>query len=49
MRTDIMLQIKNLGHSYGKFKVIEDISGVPVSIKSVGPGRDETIIVKYPS
>lgn len=30
-------------------KAIEDISGVPASIISVGPGRDETIIVKYPS
>ncbi len=30
-------------------KAIEDITGVPVSIISVGPGRDETIIVKYPS
>ncbi len=30
-------------------KAIENISGVPVSIISVGPGRDETIIVKYPS
>jgi len=30
-------------------KVIEDITGVPVSVISVGPGRDETIIVKYPS
>ena len=30
-------------------KAIEDISGIPASIISVGPGRDETIIVKYPS
>jgi len=30
-------------------KAIEDITGVPVSIISVGPGREETIIVKYPS
>ena len=30
-------------------KAIENITGVPVSIISVGPGRDETIIVKYPS
>ena len=30
-------------------KAIEDISGVPVSVISVGPGRDETIIVQYPS
>lgn len=30
-------------------KAIEDISGIPSSIISVGPGRDETIIVKYPS
>lgn len=29
-------------------KAIEDITGVPVSVISVGPGRDETIIVKYP-
>ncbi|MFH1083069.1 MAG: adenylosuccinate synthase [Pseudomonadota bacterium] len=28
---------------------IETITGVPVSIVSVGPGRNETIIVKYPS
>ncbi|MCJ7683469.1 MAG: adenylosuccinate synthetase, partial [Desulfobacteraceae bacterium] len=30
-------------------KAIEDMSGIPVSIISVGPGRDETIMVKYPS
>ena len=30
-------------------KTIEDITGVPVSVISVGPGRDETIIVEYPS
>lgn len=30
-------------------KAIEDMSGIPASIISVGPGRDETIIVKYPS
>ena len=30
-------------------KAIEDITGIPVSIISVGPGRDETIIVQYPS
>jgi adenylosuccinate synthase len=30
-------------------KAIEDISGIPASIISVGPGREETIIVKYPS
>ena len=30
-------------------KAIEDITGVPVSIISVGAGRDETIIVRYPS
>jgi adenylosuccinate synthase len=30
-------------------KAIEDISGIPASIISVGPGRDETIVVKYPS
>lgn len=30
-------------------KAIEDISGIPASIISVGPGRDETIIVRYPS
>ena len=29
-------------------KAIEDISEIPASIISVGPGRDETIIVKYP-
>ncbi|MBL7216434.1 MAG: adenylosuccinate synthase [Desulfobacteraceae bacterium] len=29
-------------------KAIEDMSGIPASIISVGPGRDETIIVKYP-
>ena len=29
-------------------KAIEDISGIPASIISVGPGRDETIIAKYP-
>ncbi|MBW2112716.1 MAG: adenylosuccinate synthase [Deltaproteobacteria bacterium] len=28
---------------------IEDITGAPVSIISVGPGRDETIIIRYPS
>jgi adenylosuccinate synthase len=30
-------------------KAIEDITGVPVSVISVGPGREETIIVEYPS
>ena len=30
-------------------KAIEDISEIPASIISVGPGRDETIIAKYPS
>ena len=30
-------------------KAIEDLSRIPASIISVGPGRDETIIVKYPS
>jgi len=28
---------------------IEDVTGIPVSIVSVGAGRDETIVVKYPS
>jgi len=30
-------------------RFIEDFTGVPISIVSVGPGRDETIVVKYPS
>lgn len=30
-------------------RFIEDTTGVPVSIVSVGPGRDETIVVKFPS
>ena len=29
-------------------KRIEEISGVPISIVSVGPSRDETIVVKDP-
>jgi len=29
-------------------QTIEDLSGVPVSIVSVGPGRDDTIMVKAP-
>jgi len=29
-------------------EIIEEITGVPVSIVSVGPGREETIVVKYP-
>jgi len=28
---------------------IEETTGVPVSVVSVGPGRDETIVVNYPS
>lgn len=30
-------------------RFIADFTGVPISIVSVGPGRDETIVVKYPS
>jgi len=30
-------------------KAIETLTGVPASIISVGPGRDETIVVNYPS
>jgi len=40
-------QLPEEARSY--IKAIENITGVPVSIISVGPGRDETIIVKYPS
>jgi len=40
-------QLPEEARSY--IKAIENITGIPVSIISVGPGRDETIIVKYPS
>jgi adenylosuccinate synthase len=29
-------------------RAIEELSGTPLSIVSVGPGRDETIVVKHP-
>lgn len=29
-------------------KAIEDIAGIPLSIVSIGPGRDETILLKHP-
>jgi len=37
------------GEARSYIRAIEDITGVPVSIISVGPGRDETIIIRYPS
>ncbi|MBW2049415.1 MAG: adenylosuccinate synthase [Deltaproteobacteria bacterium] len=40
-------QLPREARSY--IRAIEDITGVPVSIISVGPGRDETIIIRYPS
>jgi adenylosuccinate synthase len=29
-------------------KAIEDIAGIPVSIISVGPGREETVVINFP-